>query len=504
VTNEESSKTDENNDPADIDEVDLLSLWRSVPINKLDHRVIRRLSGALIELARSADDIGDVEPILLCAQARSISAWIELSDRLLTAAWDRQLADGLARRDTLDRHASCLLVASHHGSRWASSLLVLHLCQRGPGEAGFEKSFDVLYSFGRRYDLSAANPVVVIEDLGVADVVTAEFERQFGLRAVAAAKKKVAPAPPPITAPPREVEWPAMPVLLDNLEPSEDRERKMLVERYGMLRQPVPLTALPEPDELAKALLAEFPWAVETVEAIRAEMHLDRRLTGEVFCLPPILLIGAPGVGKSTFARRFCALANLRSATVFAGGSADNRALAGTARGWSSSTPSFPVALMRRFMSANPAIMVEEIDKAGGSDSNGDLAHTLTAMLDPTLHRAWVDECLQVGVDLSQVTWILTANRLDRVSPALRARCRIVHFPRPRPEDFDVLLVGILRELAEEHGVDVAVLPELAEDTIRELRGGFRAGRLQARQMANLVRRLLAMEAVVEQACLRH
>ena len=83
-------------------------------------------------------------------------------------------------------------------------------------------------------------------------------------------------------------------------------------------------------------------------------------------------------------------------------------------------------------------------------------------------------------------------------------RCRIVHFPRPRPEDFDVLLVGILRELAEEHGVDVAVLPELAEDTIRELRGGFRAGRLQARQMANLVRRLLAMEAVVEQACLRH
>lgn len=502
MTSEDPAAPGEDNDPADVDEIDLLSLWRSVPVNKLDRGIVRRLSGALIELARSLDDLGNVEPLLLRAQARAVSAWIELADRFLAAAWDRQLADGIARRDNLDRHASCLLIAAHHGSRWASSLLVLHLCQRGPDDGSFEARIAVLFSLGRRYDLSAADPVVVIEDLGVADGVEAYVERKLALRPPPPETKK--PAPKSTPEPVRKIEGPAMRVLLDHLEPSEDRERKALIERYGVLRHPVPLTAMPNPDVLAAALLAEFPWATEVVEAINVEMHLVRRLSGEVFRLPPMLLTGAPGVGKSTFARRFCALANLRSATVFAGGSTDNRSLAGTARGWSSSTPSYPLVVMRRFMTSNLVIMVEEIDKAGGSDSNGDLAHTLTAMLDPTLHRSWVDECLQVAVDLSQVNWILTANRLDRVSSALRARCRIVYFPRPRPKDFDVLLAGIVRDLAEEYEVDASLLPELGKDTIDELRGGFRAGRLQARQLANLIRRLLAMEAVAEQACLHH
>jgi hypothetical protein len=504
MTNEESSKPDDQAVPANIDEIDVLALWRTVPIHKIGRRVLGRLSGALIEYARNADEVRDIEPLLLRAQARVIPAWIELADRLREPNWWQQGEDGFRRRDHLDAHGSCLLVAAHHGSRWAAAMLVLRLAQRGPEDDGYEARFAVVHALGRRYSLSAADPTVVIENLGVQASIEADLEVQLALRS---------PPPPPVkkesesdSVPelPREIGDNEICVLLESPENSGDRDRKALVERYSVLRLPVPLSAMPDPDELATALIAEFPWAPEVVDTIRAELHLVRRLSGRAFRLPPTLLIGDPGVGKSTFARRFCALANVWSATIFAAGASDNRSLAGTARGWSSASPSFPLVVMRRFMSGNPAILVEEIDKAGGSARNGELAHTLTAMLDPTLHGAWVDECLQVAVDLSQVTWILTANRLDRVAPALRARCRVLSFPRPRAKDFDVLLAGILRDLAEEYGVETIMLPELPNDAIAELRRGFETGGLQARQLANLVRRLMATEAAAERSVLRH
>jgi hypothetical protein len=490
--------------PADIDAIDLLALWRTVPINKIGRRVINRLSGALIECARTADDVRDIEPLLLRAQARVIPAWLELADRLRRPNWWQQDEDGYKRRDDIDAHAGCLLVAAHHGSRWAAALLVLRLAQLGLNEDTYDVRFAVLHALGRRYSLSDADPMSVIEKLGVRPSIEADIELQLALRSPVSppAKKEGGTEPGPES--PRETDGNEMCVLLESPEASGEKDTKALVERYGVLRLPVPLNAMPDPDALSNALLAEFPWARDVVDAIREELHLVRRLSSHAFRLPPLLILGDPGVGKSTFAQRLCTLANVWSATVFAGGATDNRSLAGTARGWSSASPSFPIITIRRYMSANPVIVVEEIDKVGGSARNGELTHTLTAMLDPTLHGAWVDECLQVAADLSRVTWILTANRLDRVAPALRARCRVLHFPRPRPEDFPLLLGGILREIAEEHAVELTFLPELPVETIGEMRRGFEAGRLQARQLANLVRRLLSSQAMAERHYPRH
>jgi ATP-dependent Lon protease len=508
VTTAEPIKPGDPAVPVNIDEVDVLALWRTEPITKIGRPVLGRLSGALIEYAREAYGARDIESLLLRAQARAIPAWLELADRLREPNWWQEVEDeaegGQRRRNHLDIHGSCLLVAAYHGSRWAAAMLVLRLAQRGPEDDGYEARFAVLHALSRRYRLSAADPTMVTDRLGVRQSIEADLEVQLARRSPPPPPATKEAKPEPISDSTREADINEMCVLLESPDNTGDKDTKALVERYGVLRLPVPLCEMPDPDELAAALLAEFPWVPDVVDAIRAELHLVRRLSGHVFRLPPLLLLGDPGVGKSTFARRLCALANVWSATIFAGGSIDNRSLAGTARGWSSACPSFPLVVMRRFMTANPVILVEEIDKAGGSDRNGRLTDTLTTMLDPTLSGSWSDECLQVAADLSRVTWVVTANRLDLVPPPLRARCLILNFPRPRPQDFGVLLGGILRDIADEHAVERSLLPDLPPEAIDEMRRGFETGRLQARQLANLVRRLMSSQVMAEQSCLRH
>ena len=153
---------------------------------------------------------------------------------------------------------------------------------------------------------------------------------------------------------------------------------------------------------------------------------------------------------------------------------------------------------------ANPLIVIEEVDKAGGGPANGEMVKTLLVMTEPSTAKAYLDEGLGASVDLSAVSWIMTANRLDLVDPLLRTRCRILHMPSPRPKDFDCLLHGCLSDVAREHGVAMDILPVLEPPVVAAMRSGFIRGNLSARQLASLVRRALELAAEAERVPIRH
>ena len=179
----------------------------------------------------------------------------------------------------------------------------------------------------------------------------------------------------------------------------------------------------------------------------------------------PWILVGEPGVGKTSMA---VALAETIGVpfTVFDAGSSADGTFAGTAAHWSTSGPSLPTRACLVSGKANPLIIIDEIEKAASSTQNGALHHALLGFLEPGNARRYRDPALELPVDLSHVSYILTANSLEGIPPPLRDRCKIIRVPDPEPQHIGSLVKTIVRDIIRRQGIDPAWYPPLAEDEI--------------------------------------
>lgn len=478
--------------------VPLLALWRTSLPWKAERALAERLEGALLARCRAAmadqdhDGWAHLYAVLVdAAEMRDAMAWCELAGVI------HRILDCYDEEAVRDLKGSCLWLAARFKLRWASLMLLATLAEATSCDAVLDPR--MLCGLCRELPSSSTLPETFLARLGV----------ESRLKELWAPPPPQEPEAPPEPEEVAEVDeplpYPTM-VVLGAVPPlPTGRDDQALVKRYTVLAEPVLLAPVPAADVVAAELLAQFPWMGEAVDTVRIELMLARHCGAASLRLPPLLLVGDGGIGKSRFARRLAVALGIPMGQVSAAGSADNRALAGTARGWSSMQPCLPLTVMLRYQLANPMILVDEIDKASDDRRNGRITDTLLTMLEPTTAGEFPDEALLVSADLSRVNWVLLANDLDMVPPLLRQRCRIIRLGPPRPQDFDVLLAGCLEDLTIEYGCGVEDLPELEEEVVEAMRWTFVAGRMQARQLAALVRRMLASSlSTTMTALMRH
>jgi hypothetical protein len=290
------------------------------------------------------------------------------------------------------------------------------------------------------------------------------------------------------------------------VELSSNHADKQLRERAKNLNKLMRLR--PWRDDVVKKLISEFPWANEAINRIALDIGMAKRMRGQAVKIAPICLVGSAGVGKSRLARRLAELVSDYEGPSFtivsASGSSDNRTMQGTAKGYGSATPSLPVSLIMESECPNPIIVCEEIDKITKASHNGDLAHTLLMMTEKSTSEKWFDECLSVTCDISYVSWIFTANKVDDINPLLKARLKIVEVPKPRPQDFDVLLTGIFQDIADENFSEVELLPTIEPMILQGIKKGYQKGNISARFLAKVVKHNLELALEYENQQMRH
>ncbi len=190
-------------------------------------------------------------------------------------------------------------------------------------------------------------------------------------------------------------------------------------------------------------------------------------ISGSILCF-----VGPPGVGKTSVGRSIAESIGRNFYRFSIGGIRDEAEIKGHRRTYIGALPGKFIQTMKVCKSANPVIMLDEIDKIGAS-YRGDPASALLEVLDPEQNRDFLDHYLDVRFDLSNVFFICTANQLDTIPRPLLDRMEVIKLPGYIMEEkLQIARKYLIPKQLHEHGIDRSRLL-VTSRAIREIIDGY-------------------------------
>lgn len=243
--------------------------------------------------------------------------------------------------------------------------------------------------------------------------------------------------------------------MASNFQDGDDDEARALRRRItegvgkqgGALR---PLAGIASLRATLPSLRADFPHFEKPCRFIEDFIVLSEHAEG-VFWLPPMLLVGPPAIGKTFFLKRLAEAVgtdfhSLDMASVTAGFH-----LTGSTRTWRGSRPGWVFnKVFDGSRHANPILLLDELDKVT-RDGVAPVEPVLLGLLEPGTAGHFVDEYIELPLDLRKVVWTASANDLRAIADPLRTRMHVFELDTPSPEQRAAMVGCIWRVLRTEH-----------------------------------------------------
>lgn len=214
-------------------------------------------------------------------------------------------------------------------------------------------------------------------------------------------------------------------------------------------------------------LRISFPQFNEVTNYLQLQVQISQKFK-RPFRLTPILLLGDAGLGKTLFASEVAKLLKLPYFELSLATVTANFALSGTSLQWGEGSPGFIIKSLSESKTANPIILIDEIDKAGG-DSRYSVISAFYTLLEPHTANRFKDEAIPLELDASHVIWIATANESSRINAPILSRMKVSHIKQPLPSEMSGVIDSIYASLLKTHSLESFLNPFLEEEVKQEL-----------------------------------
>lgn len=213
-------------------------------------------------------------------------------------------------------------------------------------------------------------------------------------------------------------------------------------------------------------LKENFPNFSKFLNFIEEESFLNE-LSLKRFSLPPALLVGEPGIGKTFLLTSFNDMMNNQNYFLDMGSVTAGMVLSGSSEKWGNGSPGYILNTLLNSEFANPLIILDEIDKISES-YNSPVIPSLLTLLEKHTAKRFKDEYCSIRVDASHINWIGTANDKDRISAPLKSRFSIFDIPSPNKSERIIFSKQVFDKICKNKGL-TNMIEQLSSEFLEEL-----------------------------------